>query len=325
MKQISRRRFVARVSSAGMVLLAGSKRVRAQGHEKLTIGLSPFINQATIFLANELGYFSKMGLDIDMKIFMDGGGPLRAFLCNGQGRRGRAVTALVIRSDHYDAGIKTLADLARMKGKIAAVGAAGSINQYGLGSALKLAGLDPVRDVQWQTSVPQPDIVKQLGQKQVDVAEITYHLAYLAQKEGFCRILWSRNEILPDSQAAMHTVRDDILQEKRDTVVKYAMACIQAGRVFNQVAGDPEKHADMLKLIVKSIFPRDEALLKAVAPHWEWIAEDGMPNVTSIMAEQDFWADTFKTVETKVPQQRVVELSIAKEAVQRLSVERPFG
>jgi len=325
MKQISRRRFVARVSSAGMVLLAGSKRVRAQGHEKLTIGPSPFINQATIFLANELGYFSKMGLDIDMKIFMDGGGPLRAFLCNGQGRRGRAVTALVIRSDHYDAGIKTLADLARMKGKIAAVGAAGSINQYGLGSALKLAGLDPVRDVQWQTSVPQPDIVKQLGQKQVDVAEITYHLAYLAQKEGFCRILWSRDEILPDSQAAMHTVRDDILQEKRDTVVKYAMACIQAGRVFNQVAGDPEKHADMLKLIVKSIFPRDEALLKAVAPHWEWIAEDGMPNVTSIMAEQDFWADTFKTVETKVPQQRVVELSIAKEAVQRLSVERPFG
>jgi NitT/TauT family transport system substrate-binding protein len=354
MKQISRRRFVARVSSAGMVLLAGSKRVRAQGHEKLTIGLSPFINQATIFLANELGYFSKMGLDIDMKIFMDGalvvapmlsgelqigimtpnagffnslsrGGPLRAFLCDGQGRRGRAVTALVIRSDHYDAGIKTLAALARMKGKIAAVGAAGSINQYGLGSALKLAGLDPVRDVQWQTSVPQPDIVKQLGQKQVDVAEITYHLAYLAQKEGFCRILWSRDEILPDSQAAMHTVRDDILQEKRDTVVKYAMACIQAGRVFNQVAGDPEKHADMLKLIVKSIFPRDEALLKAVAPHWEWIAEDGMPNVTSIMAEQDFWADTFKTVETKVPQQRVVELSIAKEAVQRLSVERPFG
>jgi len=44
----------------------------------------------------------------------------------------------------------------------------------------------------------------------------------------------------------------------------------------------------MLKLIVKSILPRDEALLKAVAPHWEWIAEDGMPNVASIMAEQDF-------------------------------------
>src|SRR5262245_26802740 len=149
MKQISRRRFVTSAGSAGMALLAGGKTVKAQGHERLTIGLSPFINQATIFLANELGYFSKMGLDIDMKVFMDGalvvapmlsgelqigimtpnagffnslsrGGPFRAFLCNGQGRRGRAVTALVIRSDHYDAGIKTLADLARMKGKTAA-------------------------------------------------------------------------------------------------------------------------------------------------------------------------------------------------------------
>ena len=148
-------------------------------------------------MANDMGLFSKMGLDIRMKIFMDGalvvapmlsaevdigvmtpnagffnslyrGGPFRAFLCNGQGRRGRAVTAVVMRTDHYDAGVKALPDLARMKGKLAAVGAAGSINQYGLGSALKLAGLDPLRDVQWQTSVGQPDIVKQLGQKQVD-------------------------------------------------------------------------------------------------------------------------------------------------------------
>ena len=85
------------------------------------------------------------------------------------------------------------------------------------------------------------------------------------------------------------------------------------------------EYADMLKLIVKSILPRDEALLKAVAPHWEWIAEDGMPNVASIMAEQDFWADTFRTVENKVPQGRVIEPSIAKEAVQRLTAERPFG
>jgi NitT/TauT family transport system substrate-binding protein len=354
MKEVSRRKFLTTSGSVALGLLAGNRSVSAQGHETLNIGLSPFINQATIFMANELGYFSKMGLDIRMKIFMDGalvvapmlsgeieigvmtpnagffnsiqrGGPFRAFLCNGQGRRGRAVTAVVVRSDHYDAGVKALPDLAKMKGKTAAVGAAGSINQYGLASALKLAGLDPVRDVQWQTSVPQPDIVKQLGQKQVDIADITYHLAYLAEKQGFCRILLSRDEILPDSQVAMHTVRDDMLQRRRDVVVRYAMACIQAGRQFNQVAGDPGKHADMLKLIVKSILPRDEALLTAVAPHWEWIAEDGMPNIASIMAQQDFWADTFNIVERKVPEGRAIDPSIAKEAVQRLTAEKPFG
>jgi NitT/TauT family transport system substrate-binding protein len=346
--------MLAGSGTLGLGLLTAKRRARAQGAETLNIGLSPYINQATIFLARDLGYFSKLGLNIQMKIFMDGalvvapmlsgeveigimtpnagffnslsrGGPFRAFLCNGQGRRGRAVTAVVVRTDHYDAGIKTLADLAKLKGKTVAVGAAGSINQYSLGTALKLAGLDPVHDVRWQTSVGQPDIVKQLGQKQVDAAEITYHLAYLAQKQGFCRILFSRDEILPDSQVAMHTVRDDMRQQRRDTVVRYAMACIHAGRLFNRVASDPAKHSDMLKLIAKSIFPHDEALLKAVAPHWEWIAEDGKPNVASIMAQQDFWADTFKLVQNKVPQSRVIDLTIADEAVRRLNTEKPFG
>jgi NitT/TauT family transport system substrate-binding protein len=354
MRQVSRRKLLITSGAAGLGLLAGCRSMRAQGQDTLNIGLSPFINQATIFMANDLGYFSKMGLDIRMKIFMDGalvvapmlsgeveigvmtpnagffnsiyrGGPFRAFLCNGQGRRGRAVTTVVVRGDHYDAGVKTLPDLAKMRGKIAAVGAAGSINQYGLASALKLAGLDPVNDMQWQTSVPQPDIVKQFGQKQVDVADITYHLAYLGQNQGFCRILFSRDEILPDSQVAMHTVRDDMRERRRETVVRYAMACIQAGRLFNRVAGDPGNHTDMLTLIVKSIIPRDEALLKAVAPHWEWIAEDGTPNIASIMAQQDFWADTFKMVERKVPQDRVIDASIAKEAVQRVAAEKPFG
>jgi hypothetical protein len=45
----------------------------------------------------------------------------------------------------------------------------------------------------------------------------------------------------------------------------------------------------------------------------------------SIMGQQDFWADTFKMVERKVPQDRVVDMTIAKDAVQRLAAEKPFG
>jgi NitT/TauT family transport system substrate-binding protein len=353
-RNTSRRTFLKTSAAAAAGIVAHAPVSRGQRLEPLNVGLSPFINQATIFMANDLGLFAKLGLEIRMKVFMDGalvvapmvsseldigvmtpnagffnslhrGGPYRAFLCNGQGRRGRAVTAVVIRSDHYDGGVKTVQDLPRLKGKLAAVGAAGSINQFGLGSALKLAGLDPASDVQWQTTVPQPDIVKQLGQKQVDLAEITYHLAYLAQKEGFCRIMLARDEIAPDSQAAIQTARDELLQKRRDAVIRYSMACMHAGRIFNQVAGDPNKYPDMLKLIVKSILPRDEELLKAVAPHWEWIAEDGKPNITSIMQEQDFWTDTFKFVDRKVPQDRVIDLAVAAEAAQRLAAEKPFG
>jgi hypothetical protein len=176
-----------------------------------------------------------MGLNIRMKIFMDGalvvapmlsgeidigvmtanaglcnslyrGAPFRAFLCNGQGRRGRAVTTVVMRSDHYEAGVKTLPDLVRMRGKIAAVGAAGSINQYGLASALKLAGLDPVNDVQWQTSVPQPDIVKQPGRNR-SMSPRSPTIWLISPNSRLRRILFSRDEILPIASRDAHRSR----------------------------------------------------------------------------------------------------------------------
>ena len=135
----------------------------------------------------------------------------------------------------------------------------------------------------------QPDIVKQLGQKQVDVAEITYHLAYLAQKQGFCRIMLSRDEILPDSQTAIHDrTRRDASRQRRERSSAMRWPASTQDDCSIRSPAIPTSIADMLKLIVKSIFPRDEELLKAVAPHWEWIAEDGMPNVASIMAAAGF-------------------------------------
>jgi NitT/TauT family transport system substrate-binding protein len=353
-KLASRRSVIKAAGLAPVAWLAGGSVLRAQAPDVVNIGLSPYINQATIFIAKETGLFSKVGLDIRMKTFMDGalivapmvsgevsigvmtcsaglfnsfyrGGPYRVFLCNGQGKRGRAVTCVVVRNDHYEAGVRTVKDLAKMKGKVVAVGAVGSINQYGMAAALQAAGLNPVSDVEWQTSVAQPDIVKQLGRKQVDVAELTYHLAYLAEQQGFCRIIASRDEILPDSQAAVMTARDEMFQQKKDILVRYAMACIHAGRQFNQIAGEPAKHPEMLELIAKSIIPHDQKLLTAVAPHWEWISENGMPNVDSIMQQQDFWADTFKLVEHKVSRERVFVGEIADTATKRLAAEKPFG
>ncbi len=346
--------MMAAASSAPLSDVVQSRPAFAQRVETLNVAVAPFINQASIFIASEMGFFGKVGIDVRMKQFLDGafmvaplisgevdlalatssagffnsiarGGPYRAVLCCGQGRRGRAVTSVNVRSDHYEAGIRTLKDLGKLKGKLVAVGAAGSINQYSMSGALLQAGLNPATDVTWQTTVAQPDIVKQLGQKQVDAAESTYHLAFLAQKQGFSRIVASRDEHLPDSQLGMIVARDEILQKRRDLLVRFAMAYIHTGRLFNQVAADPGQHPQILQMIIKHIFIKDVELLKAVAPHWEWIAEDGVPNVASVMQQQDHWADLFKLVEQKVPQARIFDLDIARDAARRLSAERPFG
>lgn len=330
------------------------RRARAQKLDRLNIAASPFINQSVIFLPRELGLYAKVGIDPQIRTFPDGalvvapliagefdigsvtcsaalfnaisrGANMKGAFCGGQAQHGRGGTAILIRTDLYESGIKTLADLKGLKGKTIGVGAAGSVNQFSMSKALVAVGLNPVSDVTWQTTVTQPDIVKQLGNKQVDAAELTYFLAYLAQRQGFAKIIASRDESAPGSQVAMVAVRDEFAAKHRDLVVRYAMAHIHASRLFNKVAADPLNNQEMVKLITKNIFVKDVTLLNAIAPHWEYVADNGAPNETSVLGQQDFWSDTFKLVERKVPASRIVDLSFAAEAVKRLDAEKPFG
>jgi NitT/TauT family transport system substrate-binding protein len=334
----------------GSVLSRGA---RAQKLDTINIAASPFINQSVVFLPKELGWYSKVGLDPQIRTFPDGalvvapmiagdvdlgvvtcsaglfnslsrGAAMKSVLCTGQAQQGRGGTAILVRTDLYEAGIKTLADLKALKGKTVAVGAAGSINQFSMSKALAAAGLNPLTDVTWQTTVTQPDIVKQLGQKQVDAAELTYFLAFLAQRQGSAKIIASRDDSAPGSQVSMVAARDEFVAKQRDLLIRYAMAHIHAARLFNKVAADPEKNRATVELITKNIFVKDITLLNAIAPHWEYIAE-GAPNEASVLAQQDFWSDTFKMVERKVPATRILDASIAAEAIKRLDAEKPFG
>lgn len=356
-RTLKTRRHVLKMGAAAGALAIASTRsrsARAQKLDTLNIAASPFINQSVIFLPKELGLYAKVGIDPQIRTFPDGalvvapliagdvdlgsvtcsaalfnsisrGAAMKGAFCGGQAERGRGGTAILIRADLYESGIKTLADLKGLKGKTVAVGASGSVNQFSMSKALVAAGVNPVSDVTWQTTVTQPDIVKQLGQKQVDAAELTYFLAFLAQRQGFAKIIASRDESAPGSQVAMVAVRDEFAAKHRDVVVRYAMAHIHAARLFNRVAAAPEKNRELVELITKNIFVKDITLLNAVAPHWEYLSENGAPNEASVLAQQDFWSDTFKMVERKVPAAQIIDVSIAAEAVKRLEAEKPFG
>jgi NitT/TauT family transport system substrate-binding protein len=170
-----------------------------------------------------------------------------------------------------------------------------------------------------------PDIVKQMGQKQVEVANISYQFAFLGQKQNICRLIASGDELLVDAQTTMSAVRDSVQADRREVVVRFAMAYIQAGRLFNKAAGDPANYPDVLRFITKHVLVKDVELLKAIAPHWEWISVNGEPNADSVMAQQDFWNSPFKMVEQKVSRDRILDLSIAAEASNRLDRDNPFS
>ena len=131
---------------------------------------------------------------------------------------------------------------------------------------------------------------------------------------------------MPGAEIATYAIRKDFLQKNRDAVVRFAMAYMQGVKEFNAAAKDPAAHPDIVDILAKHTALNKPELVKAIAPNWSYINEDGAPLVDSIMDMQDFWSGKyFSYVERKVSREQLFDLSIAEEAKARLDKEKPFG
>jgi NitT/TauT family transport system substrate-binding protein len=120
-------------------------------------------------------------------------------------------------------------------------------------------------------------------------------------------------------------VRKDYLAKNRDAVVRFATAYLQGAKEFNAAAAAPDKHPEIIDILAKNTALNRPELVKAIAPNWGYIAEDGLPLVDSIMEMQDFWSGKYyQLVEKKVTREQLFDLSIAKDAKARLDKDKPF-
>jgi NitT/TauT family transport system substrate-binding protein len=335
-----------------MSILAATS-VATQAADVIRVGEGPFITGGGYYVAEAKGYFTKLGVEVRPKMFIDGamavpslisgeldisfmtpnaglfnsiakGAPVVFILDRGNNKRGFGYTAINVTQDMHDAGVKSLADFAKLKGKRIGLGATGSINQYLFARGLQKAGLDPRKDVQWITNVPQPDLMKMLGQKQVDATDLAYQFGYFAQNNKWGPIVAVDDEIDPDGAVGLYAARKQFIQQHRDALVRFAMAYLQGVKEFDAAVIAPDKHTDIVDILAKRTALQKPELVRAIAPHWSYSNEDGIPNVKSVMAQQDYWADYFHLVEKKVPESELFDLSIAREAKDRLDREKPF-
>jgi NitT/TauT family transport system substrate-binding protein len=326
----------------------------ARAADKIRIGEGPFITGGAFYVARDKGYFQKLGLDIEIKMFMDGalsvpsivggelditsvtpsaglynaiarGAQMVVILDRGNNKAGHAYTVTTVTQALFDQGMKSEKDFAALKGKKLGVSAIGGINQYVLSQGLLKAGLDPAKDVQWLVNIPQPDLMKMLGQGQVDGTEIAYQFATFAQQSGWAKMVATADKIVPNAAIGTYAVRKAFLDSNRDAVVRFAMAYLHAAKEFNAAALAPDKHPDVVEILAKNTAINKPELVKAIAPNWSYVNEDGMPLVDSIMDMQDFWSDRyFNSVERKVTREQLFDLSIAKDAQARLAKDKPF-
>ena len=346
---------VKRLAIAGAAFaLAFIMQPGARAADVLRVGEGPFITGGGFLVANEKGYFKKLGLQIETKMFIDGaqavpaliagdldltfmtanaslfnsvarGAPLVVILDRGNNKADRGYTVINVSKQMADGGVKTLADLGKLKGKKIGVSGTGSINQYILSLALQKAGLDPRKDVQWVTNVPQPDLMKMLGQNQIDATDLAYQFGFFAEKNGWGPMIATGDKIDPDGTIAVIATRQNLVKDKRDILVRFAMAYLQGAKEFNAAAADPGKHADIVGILAKTTALQKPETVKAIAPNWSYVNEDGLPNIASIMKMQDYWSGYYDYVEKKVSAERLFDTSIAKEALKRLEAEKPFA
>jgi NitT/TauT family transport system substrate-binding protein len=344
---------------AALVLAAclGTLNARRSAYaaDLIRVGDGPFIPGGGFFIAREKGYFEKLDIKIETKRFIDGamavpsmiagelditnlpaaasmfnsiakGAPLVVVMDWGHNRAGRAYTVTNVTLELYDQGIHSVADFAKLRGKRVGVAALGSINQYNVAKGLEKAGLNPAKDVEWVLNVGQPDLMKMLGQKQVDVTDLAYQFGYFAQQNKWGPIVATGDQIAPGGEIATYVARRDFIEKRRDVAVRFAVAYLQGVKEFNAAAMDPNKHADIVEILAKNTALNKPELVKAIAPNWGYVNEDGLPQVDSIMDMQDFWSGpNFKLVEKKLTREQLFDLSIAKEAKARLDRDRPFG
>ena len=322
--------------------------------DKVRVGEGPFITGGAFYIAREKGYFRKLGIEVETKSFIDGamavpamiageldvtfmtpnaslfnsiakGAPLVIFLDRGNNKKGFAYTLVNVTQAMADQGIKSMADFAKLKGKKIGVGALGSINQYNMAQALLKVGLDPANDVQWVVNISQPDLMKMLGTGQVDATDLAWQFGVFAQQTKWGPIVATGDQMVPDAAIGMYVARKDFLEQNRDVVVRFAMAYLHAAKEFNAAAQAPDKHMDIVELLAKNTALNKPELVKAIAPHWSYINENGKPLVDSIMDMQDFWSGKhFHFVEKKVTRAQLFDLDVAKEAQIRLAKEKPF-
>ena len=329
--------------------------VSAQNRQVVRVGDGPFISAGGFYIARDKGYFRKLGIEIETRSFQDGslavpsivagelefaamtasanlfnsvarGAPMVVILDRGHNRPGFGYTVINVRQPLYDEGVRSLADFAKLKGRKVGVGAVGSINQYDVAQALLKAGLDPAKDVQWVVNVPQPDLMKMLGQGQVDVTNLAYQFGVFARDNKWGPIVANGDQIAPNAQLATYAVRRDYLQRNRDVVIRWAMAYLQGVKELNAAAQAPDKHPEIVEILAKSTVINKPELVKAIAPNWSYSDENGVPRVDSMMEMQDFWSGKyFNFVEKKITREQLFDLSVASEAKARLDREKPFG
>ena len=267
------------VSAAVLITGCGGDTPKPQSSApvKVTAGMLRLTSSAPLFIGVEKGFFKEEGLDVTPEWFdaaqpivvatasnkIDVGGTgitaaLYNMVAQGQklvivadkGREDKSVlsSGLVVTTDNYDAGVRSVADL---KGKKVGITQTGSTFEYEVGRLLELQGLSKA-DVELVPLGKISSIMAALESKQIDAAILVQPNVSRAENAGFAKMILSVGDAMDYQTSGIFYSPE--FAAKKNLGVKFMKAYIKSVRYYSEAVLGKDKGAnydEVLDIIAK--------------------------------------------------------------------------
>jgi NitT/TauT family transport system substrate-binding protein len=320
-----------------VVLLVGALPTSAQDRPR--VGVLKLTSSAPIFVGVEKGFFKEFGVEPEL-VYFQAAAPIATALAAGQldvaatgltaatynivlggeklwivADKGREwpdhrLTAIVVRKDLYDAGVRRVTDL---KGKRIGITQLGSTFHYQIGNILEKEGMS-LRDVSIVPLQAMAAALEALRGRQIDAVILPQPFPGRAEADGFGRIIAWSGDLFPWQIATVFYSRKFAADRVR--AVNFMKGYVKSSRHYYDavLSGAQGAAYDEVVAITARYTAAPEAVIKLGLPYQDrsgrlWVED---------IARQMTWWQRHGFIKATIPLKDVVDTSFVEAAVKAI-------
>ena len=326
-----------------LVLAAGcgsndSKKDTPKEKTKVSLGMLRLTSSAPLFIAMDKGFFAEEGIEIEPQWF-DAAHPIAVstasskvdvgatgitaslynMAANGQklgivadkGREQKdySSSALLVTTDNYNAGVKSLKDL---KGKRIGITQKGSTFHYMLGRMLETQGMS-LNDVEIVPLSKLSAVMAALESKQIDGCILNEPNITKVQKAGYGKLVVQVGDVIPYQTSAIFYSPD--FMKNKDAAVRFMRAYNKACNYYYEAAVE-KKDAKKLEEVVNIVAKYVKAPAEDIKAGLPYIDKDGKLLVSDIATQIKWYTDN-KMISGTLDAKDVANTSFLDEAMKK--------
>lgn len=308
---------------------------------EVTIGISPVMSSAAVFIATEKGYFEQVGIKPVLHPFQGsapqmvpllatgqllvGGGNVTAGLYNaithdipiklvadkGIVTPGHGYLALIVRKQHVDSGrYKSYKDL---KGMTLAVTARGVSQEIATERYLTAVGLK-LSDITLST-LTYADMNIALANGALDASVQIEPYVAAAVANGIAVRIAGNDEVYPNQQSAVMMYSPVFIEKYPQLAKAFMVAYVRGMRDYNDAFEKNKGRDDIIRILSKHTSMKDPAIYAKVAP--VGLHPDGKLHVESLTADAK-WFVEHGYLKSEPDMSNIVDMAYVNYAIEKL-------